>query len=136
MEEHPLQYLHVGGDVQGVSLEQLVQLFFKALHDLIHHAFNALHSGGNVFTGHLLVLQLGIGPEDLQRSGEVIAQKAVQLGRFLRVLPLVVQNFGGDDADAVDLLAEPGVIDGVVDSANLIQYRVLGTLLFGLFPAA
>ena len=56
----------------------------------------------------------------------------MQLRGLIRVLPLIVQNLGGNDADAVDLLAEPGVVNGVIDGTDLLQHRVLRSLLLGL----
>ncbi|MBR5000853.1 MAG: MerR family transcriptional regulator, partial [Firmicutes bacterium] len=43
------------------ALEQQIQLLFKPLHHLVHHGFDALHGGGDVFSGHPLGLQLGVG---------------------------------------------------------------------------
>ena len=114
-------------------MEQLVQLLLEALHHLVHHIFDALHGGGDVLALHLLILQLGIGPKDLQGSGEVIAQKAVELRRLLGVAALVLKHLGGDDADAVDLLAELGIVDLTVDGPDLLKHRSLGILLCGRF---
>ena len=58
--KHLLQNFHIAGDVQRITLEQLVQLLFKAFHDLIHHAFNALLGGGDVLAFNSLRLQLRI----------------------------------------------------------------------------
>ncbi len=105
--EHPLQHLHIGGDVQGVPLEQLVQLLLEALHHLCpSSSLDPAHGGGNVLPLYALGLRLGIGSEDLQGSGEVVAQKGMELGRPFRVALLILENLGGDDPDAVDLRRE------------------------------
>ena len=44
---------------------------------------------------------------------------------------LVLKHLGGDDADAVDLLAELGIVDLVVDGADLLKHSALGILLGG-----
>ena len=56
-------------------LEELVQLLLEALHHLVHHALDAFHGGGDVLPVHLLVLQLGVSPENFQGGGQVVAQK-------------------------------------------------------------
>ena len=74
---------------------------------------------------YALGLQLGIGPEDLQGCGQVIAQKGMELGRPFRVALLILEDLGGDDPDAVDLRREGRVFDGVVHRPDLGQHRVL-----------
>ena len=86
LAEHPLQHLHVGGDVQGAVLEQFVQLFFEALHHLVHHVLDAFLGGGDVLALDALVLQLGVCVEDFQGGGQVVVQKAAQLGLLAGLL--------------------------------------------------
>ena len=53
----------------------------------------------------------GVSPENFQGGGQVVAQKAVELVGLLGVAALVLEHLGGDDADAVDLLVQLGVVD-------------------------
>ena len=39
--QHALQHLHVGGDIHGVVLEELVKLLLEALHHLVHHCLGS-----------------------------------------------------------------------------------------------
>ena len=58
----------------------------------------------------------------------------MELVGLLGVAALVLEHLGGDDADAVDLLIQLGVVDVRVDGADLIQngvLRVLRRLLLG-----
>ena len=47
---------------------------------------------------------------------------------------LVLEYLGGDDADAVDLLAELGVVDLVVDGADLLKSPQLHSFLSYYLP--
>ena len=53
----------------GVILEQSVQLFFKAVHHLVHHALDAALGGLDVLPFDPLGLHLGVGPQDLKGRG-------------------------------------------------------------------
>ena len=57
----------------------------------------------------------------------------MELRRLLGVAALVLKHLGGDDADAVDLLAELGIVDLTVDGPDLLKHRSLGILLCGRF---
>lgn len=92
--EHLLQNRHVGGDVHSIPLKELIQLLLEAFHHLAHHPLDPAHGGGNVLPLYALGLQLGIGPEDLQGCGQVIAQKGMELGRPFRVALLILENLG------------------------------------------
>ena len=106
-------------------MKELIQLLLEAFHHLAHHPLDPAHGGGNVLPLYALGLQLGIGPEDLQGCGQVIAQKGMELGRPFRVALLILEDLGGDDPDAVDLRREGRVFDGVVHRPDLGQHRVL-----------
>ena len=70
--QHIFQYLHVGGNVQRVILEQLIQLLFKPGHHLVHHPLDAGLRRGDILSLDSLGLQLSIGPEYFQRRRQII----------------------------------------------------------------
>ena len=62
--QHLLQDLDITCDVHGIGAEELIQLFFKSLYHFIHHFFDAMHGGCDVFTLDTLCFQLRVGTEN------------------------------------------------------------------------
>ena len=71
--QHALQHLHVGGDIHGVVLEELVKLLLEALHHLVHHALDAGLSRADILSLHALLLHTGVGPEDFEGRRQIVA---------------------------------------------------------------
>ena len=82
----------------------------------------------SIFSPETPAAPCGHRREDFQGGGQVVAQKAVELVGLLGVAALVLEHLGGDDADAVDLLIQLGVVDVRVDGADFLQNGVLRVL--------
>ena len=117
--QHPFQRGNVGGNIQRIGGKQLVQLVFKGGDEQIHAPLNALLCLSDVGALHILCRKLGVGIQQLQRGGQVVIHKFLQLGFFVRVLFCQCEDAGADILQPGDLGCHHRVGDGIVGLPEL-----------------